>query len=273
MFIRLSGLICVALIVAFASQSCGHRRQLPPGMQRQPPEVAIMVEKKKTLNGYDSLRQCYDSLEAKYQASVLATDRLQTRSNQLDSALKKRERELADIRTTLKITDLHTGQFAPVSSAKLQEELKKEKTVNNTLLELGSVLHASNLRILPIHVSATGRRVRITRKAKKTNDLRIIFDIDRNYVAGTGEKMLYLVITDPKGKLQKVGDWASGTTQTFDGKAIDYTLQKKVLMKENEPLKNVEINCKLEQINGKGKFRFALYQNGYMIGDKSLSLE
>ena len=271
----ISGLIFSVWIL----NSCGHRKQLSPGTSRTVIETVADTEtvpvkpRLAGLTGFDSLKQSYDSLDSRYKASILATDRLKTQNSHLDTALHQREREIAELRKLPRDADGRHIQYSSVSGAKLKEELKEEKAANQTLIELGSVLHVSNLRIVPIHISASGRRVRETTKAKKTNDLRIVFDIDQNYVSGKGEKELFLVITTPKGKLQKVADWMPGTTRNFNNEQMPYTLVKKVVMKENEPLVNVMINCKLEHLEDKGKFRFALYQNGYMIGEKSLRLE
>jgi vacuolar-type H+-ATPase subunit I/STV1 len=274
----------LALIVCCGC-SCGHRRQLPPGVPRTIEQITETSSEPESptpepaqprvagLKGYDSLRQCYDSLNSRYQASVLASDRQQTRISQLDTALRKKEKELEQLRKAGKDADGIHPQVVTASKAKLQEELKEVKAANQTLTELGSVLHIANFKIMPIHVSTSGRRQRITTRAKKTNDLRITFDIDPNYVAGRGEKLIYLVITNPKGKLQKVEDWTSGTTHNFNGESVPYTLEKKVVMRDGESAKNITINCKLDGLDQRGKFRFALYQNGYLIGEKALLLE
>ncbi len=269
-----------ALILSVVFGSCGHRRQLPPGAPRAEVTAETREEEEKPVpgpragvTGIDSLRQCYDSLVSRYHATVKANEKLQTRNSKMDSAIRLLQHELAAIRKQGNEPGVRNVQSAPVANSRLREELKEVKAANETLSELGSVLHVSNFRILPIHVSASGRRVKLTMKAKKTNDLRILFDIDQNYVAGKGEKELYLVITDPRGKLQKVEDWVPGKIKNFNGDVVPYTLEKKVVMKENLPSKNVEINCKLDQLMQKGKFRFAIYQNGYVIGEKTLLLD
>jgi hypothetical protein len=281
-FYSVLGVSGVLLIGMLAVTSCGHRRQLPPGAIREatttdePEAVPVQPEKPRIagLKGYDSLKQCYDSLDVRYKASELAGDRLQTRVSQLDTALRRKERELAQLKnSTGAVVDGSHQQTISASKAKLQEELKEVKAANQTLTELGSVLHIANLKVMPIHISANGKRVKATNKAKRTNDLQILFDIDANYVAGKGEKSVFLVITDPNGKLQKVEDWTSGSFRNFNGEKLAYTLEKKVTMKENEPLKYVMINCRLGHLDQRGKFRFSLYQNGYLIGEKSLRLD
>ena len=244
--------------------ACQQRRQIQGPMHH----FATVGGTSASTNNYDSLNEQYDSLAARYNAAQVQNDELKTINTRLDSALTNRNNELTNLRKTIKETETKKLVQVENKNTTLKEELKQEIVVNNSLLEL-----VSNFRIWPLHVSPAGRRIRTTRRAKKINELRISFDIDRNLIAGKGDKALYLVITSPKGKLTPVTDYRSGTIKNFNGDDVDYSLEKDVVMIENQALKNVQLTCRLGEITERGIYKFSIYNNGYIIGDQSVDLQ
>ena len=155
----------------------------------------------KKVSDYDSLNQLYDSVVAQYAASQVAVDRLESRNVELDSQVKKKDREISFIKTNLQKLEHKAIAGIQIQNSTLKEELKKAEETNATLKELGSILHVSNIRLYPLHMSKNGDKVRIGRRGRKMNTLRMYFDIDQNYVADEGSKTLFIVITAPDGNL------------------------------------------------------------------------
>jgi chromosome segregation ATPase len=73
--------------------------------------------------------------------------------------------------------------------------LIKEK---EDLINVGSTLHASNFSIVGINEKKSGKE-RSTTTAKRVDKLRISFDVDENRITQSGNKSIYICITDPKG--------------------------------------------------------------------------
>src|SRR5690606_6986722 len=81
----------------------------------------------------------------------------------------------------------------------LATERDSTVTQNIALKKVGSVLHASNIRMIPVDLRKGGKKESETSKAKRTDLLRITFDIDENRIAESGNKDIYLRITGPDG--------------------------------------------------------------------------
>jgi len=90
----------------------------------------------------------------------------------------------------------------------------------------GSVLHASEIRVTFIRDQK--RKEKVTSKAKRTDELRVAFNIDENRIAESGMKQLYISITGPDNKIfYSVAD-GSGTTYNIRGGSVTYSLAKEI---------------------------------------------
>jgi hypothetical protein len=117
---------------------------------------------------------------------------------------------------------------------------------------------------MALHEKRNGRE-RKTKLARKTDVLRIYFDIDENRIAEDGTKSLYLSITDPEGHLLTGGS-GSGVTSTSSGTPLNYTLLKQIPLKQDEPVKDVTVDWKQNEDFKKGVYSIAIYNGGYKIG-------
>jgi chromosome segregation ATPase len=68
-----------------------------------------------------------------------------------------------------------------------------------SIIEVGSTLHASNFNIIGLQDKAKGKEKETT-NAKKVDKLRITFDLDEKLITATGTKELYILITATDGK-------------------------------------------------------------------------
>jgi hypothetical protein len=132
--------------------------------------------------------------------------------------------------------------------------------------ELGSVLHASDIRLLALHLKHHGKKEKNTKRAKKADVLRVYFDIDENRIAEDGNKKLYLVIKDPDGNLLSNPSDGSGITTSSNGNPLNYSLVKEVPLKQNEPVYDVSANWTQDSDYKKGAYSIAIYNGGYKIG-------
>lgn len=240
-----------------------------------------------------------DTLQAQYDRARAQIDELMTERSQMDSQLSIKNAEIAKVKGKLKHEQKTNHQYAAKlkSERKLVEKLTSEtrdyadrigrlQSQNDMLVaqkdslmhqylalkELGSVLHASNIRLAALHLKHHGTKEKRTVKARKANILRINFDIDENRVAENGIKKIYLVITGPDGQLLSDNVMVAGMMSTPDGNNVKYSVLKEIALKKGEPVKDVTVDWKQESNYKKGIYNIAIYNGGYKIGGGSVGL-
>lgn len=138
------------------------------------------------------------------------------------------------------------------------EELKnRDKTIN-----IGSTLHASNFSIVAIDEKGNGK-LKETTNAKKVDKLRISFDLDENMITPSGAKNLYIIITDPTGKV--ITSQESDKFNTQDNGFLDYTQQMEINYTKNQS-QTVSFDWKSGGKFTIGDYKIEVYNNGFKIG-------
>ena len=258
----------------------------------------------KTQDKTDSLRKANDSLQSQVNAARVQVDEYMTKASQLEEQIKQKDAQIARItkekeelqrRNTKLVSELKANKKL-ISS--LRDELSDttksyadrlgllENDKNdlirqrdslvakyNHVLALGSVLHASNIRLTAIHLKRNGTKEKDTKRARRADLLRVDFDIDENRIAENGVKKLYLVIKDPKGELLSSPVAGSGVTTTSNGKPLNYTLLKEIPLVTNEPVKDITVEWRQEGDYEKGTYAIDIYNGGYKIGGGKVELK
>jgi len=258
----------------------------------------------------DSAVTSRDALSTEYQAAIARLDQLNTTNAQLNNEIKDKDGSLQKLRDQLQVImskQRRTAQdnakakalIAQLNSkvesyesriAALEGENRELTTQNTTLAEeknqivtentglqqkvkLGAVLHASNIRMEAINLRRNGTKETGTSKAKKTDMLRVIFDIDENRIAESGSKELLLRITAPDGRLLSNAAYGSGVTTTEDGQQLSYTLAKPISLTTNTPVKNVSVDWNQDSDYQRGTYAIDIYNGGFRIGGGSVTLK
>jgi peptidoglycan hydrolase CwlO-like protein len=146
-----------------------------------------------------------------------------------------------------------------------------EKKVAEEKVDIGSTLHASSFRIAAINEKGSGKE-KATATAKRADKFRISFDLDENRIAPSGQKDLYILVTDPAGKLVSEQGLTSGTFTTrlegekqFTNKvSVDY---------EQGARKNVSFDLKQTDKYQPGAYKVEVYHNGFKIGENTVQLK
>jgi chromosome segregation ATPase len=248
-----------------------------------------------------------EAVQKDYDAALARLDELTSQNQQLDSMVKDRNGEVskmkAEIQSILKNknaseADLRKARELIASlndkTREYQERIAQLETENtdlsnkNTVLtqerdstvsqnialkKVGSVLHASNIRMVPVDLRKGGKKESETSKAKRTDLLRITFDIDENRIAESGNKDLYLRITGPDGTVLSNAAYGSGVTQTSDGASLNYTLAKQVALQQAQPVKGVTVDWHQGSDYKKGNYQIEIYNEGYKIGNGTVALK
>jgi myosin heavy subunit len=257
----------------------------------------------------DSAVNTRDALNTEYQAAIARLDQLNTTNDQLSNEIKDKDGELQKLRGDLKnimSKDKKTVadyQKARELIAKLNQRVSsyesriaelegqnQELTTQNTALneenqrvsgentglsqkvKLGAVLHASNLRMEAINLKRGGRKEVETSKAKRTDLLRVKFDIDENRIAEDGSKEIFMKITAPDGRLLSNAAYGSGVTTMDDGQQLSYTLSKQVNLTTNTPVRDVIVDWNQDSDYQRGTYAIELYNGGFRIGGGSVVL-
>jgi len=143
----------------------------------------------------------------------------------------------------------------------------------NNVVALGSVLHASNIRLTAINLKRNGAKEKDTKRARKADLLRVDFDIDENRIAENGTKKLYLVIKNPSGELLSSPAAGSGVTTASNGKPLNYSLLKEISLVTNQPVKDITVEWRQEGEYQRGTYSIEIYNGGYKIGGGKVELK
>jgi len=146
-----------------------------------------------------------------------------------------------------------------------------EKKAAEDKVDIGSTLHASNFQISAINVKNNGKE-KSTNTAKRADKFRVSFDLDENRITTSGSKDLFVIVTDPNGKVVNEPGLPSGSfTSRLDGEksytnkvSVDYTQGQR---------KNVSFDLKNADKYVPGNYKVEVYQNGFKIGDGGVTLK
>lgn len=257
-------------------------------------------------NESDSSRK---AVEGEYNAALARLDELVSKNTQMDSVITDQNGEIAKLRKQIDgIVKNKNATAADLGKAKrlIAELNEKTKTYEERIAQLeaentnltntntiitkerdsavtqnvglqqkvrmGAVLHASNIRMMPIDLRRGGKKEKETSKAGRTDVMRIMFDIDENRIAESGKKDVHLRISSPEGQLLSNAAYGSGVTTDAEGRPLNYTLVKQVDLQTNQPVKNVIVDWNQDNDFKKGTYNIELYNDGYKIGGGNVTL-
>jgi len=257
----------------------------------------------------DSVSLDRNNVKTEYDAALARLDDLVSKNSALNTEINDKNGEISKLKEELKtIMSKKNATASDLARAKrlidelnaktkgyeeriaeLEGENKNLNEANTTLtkerdstvtenvglqqkVRLGAVLHASNIRMVPIDLRRGGKKEKETEKARRVDLMRIYFDIDENRIAESGSKELYLRISGPDGKLLSNAAYGSGITTTADGASLNYTLQKEIALQQNQPVKDVTIDWHQDSDYQKGAYMIEIYNDGYKVGSGSVTL-
>ena len=197
-------------------------------------------------------RKLIGELNGKVDGYLKEIERLQGENTQLTKDKETLTTQKTELETNLAATD----------AAKKAAEEK---------VDIGSTLHASNFKLTAINEKSGGRE-KSTTSAKKADKFRISFDLDENMITPTGSKDLYVIVTDPAGKVVSEQGLNSGTfTTRKDG---DKAFTNKVAVDYEQGVRKA-VNFDLKQTDKytQGAYKVEVYQNGFKIGEGTTTLK
>ena len=151
----------------------------------------------------------------------------------------------------------------------LEQDLSKSTAQNAALaktVDIGSTFSASSIQISSIDVKPSGKE-KVTASAKRVDKLLVRFDIE-NRIAPSGPADMYLIVTDPAGKVITEKGFVLPTREDGDR---SYTALIPVNYEKGTRQK-VEFPVRAAQYN-KGTYRLEIYHNGLKIGERNCPLK
>lgn len=258
-------------------------------------------------NQLDTITNSRNELQAEYDAAQARLDDLISQNSRMDSLVKSKDKEIADMKG--RITSILSNKNATAAqlaeARRLIEELKsrtegyvatierlegekivitgerdyarKERdsvvVVKDSLgkrVDLGSVLHASNIKLSPINVRKNGKEEE-TSKAKRADMMRVSFELE-NRIATSGDKEIFVAITAPDGSPLAVEALGSGRFTLEDGTEKLYTVKKTVSYVAGGTTP-VSMDWKQNSDFKPGDYAVEIYQDGFKIGAGKVNLK
>lgn len=148
-----------------------------------------------------------------------------------------------------------------------RKETEDAKTViqeKENVIDVGSTLHASNFSITGINERKSGKE-KSTTTAKKVDKLRISFDLDENRITQSGNKVIYISITDPKGNPVTVEALGSGMFKTREGEDKFFTQKLEINYTQGQR-QTISVDWKQNSDFETGDYKIEVYNNGFKIG-------
>ena len=254
----------------------------------------------------DSVKTDRATLQSDFDAASAKIDQLVTQNSKLDSSLQKDKAEMealqakiksvlgnskataAELKKARKMIDDLTDKTKQYEAriAELEREntvltnknvvLTKERdstvTQNIAIKKIGSVLHASNMRMEPIHKRKNGKESE-TSKARKVDILRLMFDIDENRIAESGTKQIYARIVAPDGTVLSNTANGSGMMTTAKGDQLSYSIMKEIALTKEMPVKDVTVDWHQDGNYPKGSYIIEIFNEGYKVGSGTVTLK
>ncbi|HEY5462343.1 MAG TPA: hypothetical protein VIJ95_03730 [Hanamia sp.] len=140
-------------------------------------------------------------------------------------------------------------------------------------VDVASTLNASNISITPYKIRGNGKE-KVSTVAKRVDKLVVSFDVN-NRIIQPGTTDVYVVVIGPDGKPVVTTQSTDSTGDTFatrDEGSKTFTAKLPVDL-QTAQTKNVEFAFAPGSHFQQGSYKIQIYQNGFLIGEKTKELK
>lgn len=206
-----------------------------------------------------------DALLSSNKITAKQAEEYKGKIDQLNFYIKKYQAEMDSLKAQVNMLTEENQQMAgKISNLEDQKfNVEQENRLNKTMLKAAAILKAYDFNFS--RVKTTGKEDSDTEfRAGRLKDLKICFNLMENTVAKAGERDLYIVITDAKGKV--IRDAGKSGAFSIDEKEMIFTL--KTTVNYNRTTTQVcPVFHKPETMEfEKGAHKVTVYCEGYEIG-------
>lgn len=156
------------------------------------------------------------------------------------------------------------------SQAIENESLKQNNNILNAKVPSASLLKPFNIRGIGIRYRS-GNQITETNVAKKSEKLKVCFDVPENVIAEKGNKEIYVKIISPNGSTLAIESNGSGVfIETETAEPIQYTTVAKFDYEQAQ--KNVCVFWQQNTIYSKGNYLVKFYQENTFLTEGTFEL-
>jgi hypothetical protein len=151
------------------------------------------------------------------------------------------------------------------------DKLAEAKKILSKKAELASMLKPENIKGTGVKLSSNNTESE-TNVAKKSDRIKVCFDIPFNRVTNEGQKELLVRIINPSGSTIAVESQGSGTFTNVETNELT-TYTSAVKFQYNKSKMNLCTGWQQNHAFGKGVYKVMFYQNGYFLTEGSFTLK
>lgn len=282
-------IIIILLIIIIGGVSFFAFRQVQENKEMS---ELFAIEKEEMENEYTTYATQYDelqvqinndSLRQKLESEQLRTQRLLEELRQVKSSnaaeIMRLKKELKTVRAVLRSYVIQIDSLNRLNEALTTENKEVKQKYNeatrqiNTLAEEKKDLNekvalAAQLDATNIVVEGRNRRGKETSKVKNVKKLAVSFTLVKNITAQTGERTLYIRITQPGNEV--LSKSASDTFE-YENRELQYSIKKYIEYTGEE--QTVNVYWDVEEYLAAGTYNVYIFADGVMIGNDSFNLK
>ena len=282
-------IIIILLIIIIGGVSFFAFRQVQENKEMS---ELFAIEKEEMENEYTTFATQYDelqvqisndSLREKLESEKLKTQRLLEELRQVKASnaaeITRLKKELKTVRAVLRSYVVQIDSLNRLNEALTTENKEVKKRYNeatrqiNTLAEEKKNLNekvalAAQLDVTNINVQPKNKRVKETNKVKNVKKLAVSFTIVKNITAKTGERTLYVRITQPGNEVLSK---SASDTFKYENRELQYSIKKYIEYTGEE--QTVTVYWDVEEYLAAGTYNVYIFADGTMIGSSSFNLK
>lgn len=245
----------------------------------------VVADLEKMSAQYDSLALNSDSLSTELLAEREKVQKLLTQAKNNKWSIYKLKKEASTLREIMKgyvrtIDSLNTMNVElKAENAEVSRRLNEEKTISNKLKEKNEQLDAKvklGAKLKALDMIAYGQRVkrngvhRETSRASKAQKVKCCFTVDKNEVIEPGNKIIYLRVIAPSGKVLAE---KTDSSQMFEFKGNKGLFSVKKDIKYDNRELDICMYYDVKNTLEKGQYLVEAYIDGLEIGTTSFELK
>ncbi len=282
-------IIIILLIIIIGGVSFFAFRQVQENKEMS---ELFAIEKEEMENEYTTFATQYDelqvqisndSLREKLESEKLKTQRLLEELRQVKASnaaeIMRLKKELKTVRAVLRSYVIQIDSLNRLNEALTTENKEVKKRYNeatrqiNTLAEEKKNLNekvalAAQLDVTNINVQPKNKRGKETNKVKNVKKLAVSFTIVKNITAKTGERTLYVRITQPGNEVLSK---SASDTFKYENRELQYSIKKYIEYTGEE--QTVTVYWDVEEYLAAGTYNVYIFADGTMIGSSSFNLK
>lgn len=245
----------------------------------------VVGELENMLLRYDSLQTDNDSINGELLAERSKVEQLLQEAKNNKWTIYKLRKEASTLRTIMKgyvrsIDSLNTLNVElRAENASVNRKLTESESQNEALRETNTELEGKvrlGAKLKALDMIAYGQRVkrnnvhRETNRAEKVEKVKVCFTLDKNEVAESGSKKIYVRLITPSGKVLSERTDESNMFQ-FEGRKGLFSM-KKVVEYEKQEL-DLCMYWEVASSLSEGEYLVEAYADGMKIGNTSFTLK